>query len=399
MTPDTLPDLIDERRRTEDYAPYARLHARTERRLLASLSTFMLDLRRHDPLAQVHFIARHIDEMTKAWRASFLLGTQDYYQGVSATPHTWIDAALAKPDEQAAIDAMMRKQMLFYTPSVSKMAHEAQVALHDEERMALSEVVTLRSDMTKPLELWEIGARVRVGMQANLTWSGFQHGYVRAGTWDKAKPYIKLYWLLDPGARSHCASCPDVARKSPYDPPGGGYGSNVLRQTPGDGATECGARCRCDLTYGPPEDVDFVDWGGMWPVNAPLQEIWPEAFSPRDTISQWNIPLGLPREYRLTRAQIAALDQFRLAEAEWDRYRGNMPALPDMFDPRDWHLKMTWDRLTFIQRRALYRAMMALKDWQLAGGDKELEDFELFKKYRKRPSALQDRLPQEEVGP
>ncbi|MDE2104315.1 MAG: hypothetical protein KGL39_44165 [Patescibacteria group bacterium] len=93
-------------------------------------------------------------------------------------------------------------------------------------------------------------ASPRIGLQADITWSGFQDGYVDAASADRAGLKLQLWWELEPSAQ-HCDDCPQYAAGSPYDAPGSAAsGGNELNATPGDGHTACGASCKCGLRYG-----------------------------------------------------------------------------------------------------------------------------------------------------
>ncbi len=366
--------VVDQRARTEQDVDFQRVQRATLHKLQASVATFVADLRRGvtASVAQSQFIHRTVTALVSGYHAAFEEGAADYAERVSAQPKKLVARLAAKPGHVVQRDRMARQALTFFTPSVAKMAAEGVVAWQAEQSgAALSETVRLdagngRTVDYPPLRQWQQGADVRLKLQADVTWAGFQAGYVTAGTFDTAKPYIKLWWMLDPGAK-HCEDCPMIAAKNPYDPPGGAFGANTLGQTPGDGGTACGANCKCDLEYGPPGDANYVDWAGAWPVNTPLQTLWPEAFPP--------MTLGLPGSKHLTTHQKSALDQWRQADALWDRYRGNLPPLPDMFDPEEGAVdfrKLNWDKLTEKQREALVWALEALGYWIDAGGGQQV---------------------------
>lgn len=119
------------------------------------------------------------------------------------------------------------------------------------------------------LDQWQQSASLdnRVALQASVTWSGLQDGSIAAGANDPANPYNAVWWLLQPVRTQHCGDCVDLAVKSPYDPPWAGAGSNQLNQTPGDGQTECGAGCHCELDYkANRSEVDALAAAAAWQV-------------------------------------------------------------------------------------------------------------------------------------
>ena len=81
--------------------------------------------------------------------------------------------------------------------------------------------------------------------------------------------YADLWWVLDP--RDEYACCPDcqrLAANSPYAPP---YtDGKQLKQSPGDGQTDCGAGCTCGLSYQPPE---LYQWPPLSSLSAYEQAI------------------------------------------------------------------------------------------------------------------------------
>lgn len=119
------------------------------------------------------------------------------------------------------------------------------------------------------LDQWQQSASLdnRVVLQASVTWSGLQDGSIAAGATDPANPYQQVWWILQPVRTQHCGDCVDLAVKSPYDPPWAGVGSNQLNQSPGDGQTECGAGCKCELDYKANwSEVDALAAAAAWTV-------------------------------------------------------------------------------------------------------------------------------------
>lgn len=335
---------IDNRRRTENTATYAQERRRTERKLTESVAQLAHDVIVNKPTATSDFITRHTHLLIDAYQRSHAIGSLGYWEEVSL-----------KRNHKLIPAPKLKSTLAFYLPSAAKMANEASSAY---QQVTLSE---------QDVKDWQASVKPRVSLQADLTWSGFQDGYIDAGNVDKARPYLWIYWILEPLAR-HCPECPSVADGSPYGMPGSG--NNELAQTPGDGRTSCGAGCRCDVTYGPGPDVDFATWVGVWPIDAPLDQIWPQAFPP--------LEVQMPDSPTLTKSQKAALDAWRQADDLWDIYRGGLPELADMFGNKTnrnlagqiirehFSVTMPWDELSEKQQQALFQAMTALKLWQEA---------------------------------
>lgn len=217
---------------------------------------------------------------------------------------------------------------------------------------------------------WQAGLSNRVVLQAEVVWPAMQDGYAHGGAVDPSAPFAHLWWQLNEGIKTqHCSDCPWVAYNSPYDPPGSG--GNELAQTPGDGRTECGAGCKCSLSYGGwmmPEDADWIQY--MTPPDAPWRNAPANPGLIPSTVRYqgWNpgrLPIGVdaegnyvyagtpqetsllhPREAlygtlsvraidgattELSNRQILALDRFRSAWSRWDRVRGDRPAARSLF--------------------------------------------------------------------
>lgn len=75
----------------------------------------------------------------------------------------------------------------------------------------------------------------RLAGGASAAWAGEQHGYVQAAAADG----LLLDWELDAGA-NHCADCPALANLPPM-------ALDQWPTLPGDGATACGAGCKCSM--------------------------------------------------------------------------------------------------------------------------------------------------------
>jgi hypothetical protein len=212
------------------------------------------------------------------------------------------------------------------------------------------------------------GLNVRIGLQADLTWSGFNDGYLDAGMADGARPFLWLWWMLGP-AKQHCDQCPALAENSPYGAPGSG--ENELNQTPGDGQTDCGAACRCSWTYGPGPEYAYTPWNPRtfveWTDNLP-QNMPPSTLLPAD-----NRPLGVPMPDTsdLSDEHKSILDRFRDNALKWDRLRGSWPELGGLFSPANGLSVVDWEQLTTEQRSALWGVISAIKDWNdtTSGGE------------------------------
>lgn len=252
------------------------------------------------------------------------------------------------------------------------------------------------TDPTDAYLQWQRDLGARIMLQADLTWSGMQDGYVAAGWGDSANPYSSLWWNLEPAAQ-HCDQCPVFAAGSPYDPPWV-EGGNILNATPGDGNTDCGAACRCDLSYGGavggtrtqdwkawlPQGTPNAPAGPMEPAQPPAAQRAPAPpdQSPEDEQGRQPEPgeqgeqRQLPARHspygpmipggEFNAGQKRALDMYRLAEVNWNRVRGQLPELPNFFtlaNPNFSWPKLKWDELTKAQQKALSLALEAYAVW------------------------------------
>jgi len=341
------PPRPDTRRLTEADPDFVRLHAHTVKLFTDSIKRLVSDIHADDPDAQSAFIGRHVRLMQEAYQTAHHEGQRDYWQSVSRQP------LLHLRRHAPAIDSYqtMHKRLQFYVTSVAKMAHEAMQAYRRPAAVRLDE---------QDLSQWVDGLNVRITLQADLTWSGFNDGYIDAGAEDGARPFLWLWWMLGP-AKQHCDQCPALAENSPYGAPGSG--ENELTQTPGDGQTDCGAACRCSWTYGPgPEYAytpwnprSFADWNANVPANFPIATLFPDG----------NADLAVPPAGAaiLTDDQKSALDRFRNNAAKWDRLRGQWPAIDNLFTPTNALASVDWEQLDPEQRSALWGVISAIKDW------------------------------------
>lgn len=201
----------------------------------------------------------------------------------------------------------------------------------------------------------------RVALQGQITWSGLQDGYSDAGGSDSATPYSELYWNLGPVITEHCGDCPDLAMGSPYDPPWAGAGSNQLDQTPGDGQTDCGASCKCSLSYSSPSGDALTELGQA------ITDKWANWY-PTGYDSEGNVltsPINPPAAgSELSTDQKAALDSFRNSSDMWDTVRRNLPPMPSLFGTEDLPSPLpAWDALTDAQQAVVRRVEEAQEQW------------------------------------
>ena len=115
----TTPKAPTQQRITESDADWQHLHAETVRKLDASLRQYVHDLRlhAHEPETQMAaFIHRHTRLLAEAYTTGHAHGVRDYYDQTSLEPEQAPDV---EPDRDA-----MHKRMIFYAPSVAKMARE-----------------------------------------------------------------------------------------------------------------------------------------------------------------------------------------------------------------------------------------------------------------------------------
>jgi hypothetical protein len=324
MAAQTTP-TIDTRRRTAEHAGWSRIKVSIERALLANIRSYVRTLRANESDAANNFISNHIRILGDGYKRAHWLGIKEYWGDVSLKSNWVRQQDLTYPN--------LARHMSFYAPSVAKMAREIADIVHQQQ-------MQLADDPFIPFQ-------PRVGLQADLTWTAFQDGYGNAITYDDAKPYLYLYWELDPSARKHCPQCPMFAAGSPYVAPG--QPGNQLHATPGDGHTDCGAGCKCDLHYdNSSDDNTSADWARVW-GNAPAGQF------AGLTTNVPSVPHGV-----LSYNQKAALDYYRKATQLWSR-APYAPDLGTMFAPRVQEIE--WWRLTDEQRRALQMISDAIEAW------------------------------------
>jgi phage portal protein BeeE len=91
-----------------------------------------------------------------------------------------------------------------------------------------------------PDDIEELASR-RLEMYAEPAWNVFQR--TKSEGFDDQQG-LELDWELDPSSE-HCDDCPDIAQESPFSTQDGDH---PLPTWPGDGETQCKARCNCDVT-------------------------------------------------------------------------------------------------------------------------------------------------------
>lgn len=334
----TTATLRDSRRITESDPTFQSLRKRAVRSLTASLHRYVQDIRKSTPDAPTAFIARQVGILEAAYRSAYQEGFRHYWQMVSNKP-----APKVEPPSTG-----MAQTLRFYAPSIAKQAAE----LHQTaQRIQLDELDDAESAMG-----------VRIGLQANLTWASMQGGYYDGNLYDDANPFGNLWWNLEPLAR-HCDQCPAMAAASPYGPPGSGR--NELNQTPGDGKTDCGAACKCDLSYGPGDEGNNV---GAW-VPRGMPGV-PSDFTPP-------VPAGAT----LTVDQRAALDAIRAAQKAWGKVAPDLPKLPSPFDPEATAALPPWANLTPEQQGVLDRYVNAVVSWSVATNLTQLSESNGFLRF------------------
>lgn len=238
----------DPRRITEADPDFLRVRAHWQRLLLASVRQLQREIAAAGEHAiapaQSAFIHRHIQLLREAYVAGHAEGQRDYWDEVSLTPEKWARERRVPPTER-----LIQRRLLFYAAaSVVKLAREV-AALWKSGHTIRAQKARALGDPPADLAFnkFTAWASPRIGLQADITWSGFQDGYLDAATADQAGLRLQLWWELEPAAQ-HCDDCPEYAAGSPYDAPGSG--GNELDATPGDGHTQCGASCKCSLRYG-----------------------------------------------------------------------------------------------------------------------------------------------------
>lgn len=357
-TTQTQPDL---RRITEDDPDYQQLHATTVARLQRSVRQYAREVQRGEPGADTRFINRHISLMRQAYEAAHHQGQKDYWPAVSqrTVQHRYI---------QPSSDQTNKRLTYYALGSVLKMAHEVPAFQRAQQSGAtvttepLAGTLTLAAPTDVPSNFDN-----RTILQGQIVWSGLQDGYAAAGASDTASPYASLYWLLG-DAKVHCHDCPDLAFGSPYDPPWAGAGSNQLTQSPGDGQTECGAACKCSLSYDYPSGDALAQLGQA--IQAKWNDWMPTGYDAYgDVLTQPITPPG--RGSTLTTPQKTALDEFRNSAQMWDTIRKNLPPAPSLFRVDDLPdatrgIMPAWDTLTKQQQAAVTRIEQSIEQWMNA---------------------------------
>lgn len=173
--------------------------------------------------------------------------------------------AYTPPD---APDMARRQQALAGAlASTDKMASELATLSPDPEQM---EAAQQEADAGKiPLELvaatalgyavaqWAESNSSRLDQGASVAWAGEQAGYAEA-----ADQNGKLLNWADTGDDVECGDCEELAAMGPMP-------LEDFPTTPGDGATECNAGCRCSLEAVP---VEWLEYGSAQEAVPALSE-------------------------------------------------------------------------------------------------------------------------------
>jgi len=367
---------MDRRRVSELDADFTRLHRAMAKSLTQSVRTYAGELKAGTPahIAAKAFVQRHTHLLSTAYDLAHYEGQRDYHETVSARPK---EMPLVEPDA-----TLKARRLAFYLPSVTKMAREGAeaqrerrlspvTAMLDEADGYNTNVMLATVPTGDALDDWLDGLGVRVDLQAGIAWPGMQDGYVKGGAADTANPYSLVYWILEPLAQ-HCHDCPAFAAASPYNAPGSG--GNELWIAPGDGTSECGAGCRCSLSY-EPDTSDEARSAAYWTdqYSKWLPQGMPASFAGeggREVLLQTFQPRLQAQPGPLTDGQKRALDSLRGAMADWDKVRGAYPSAPNFFagtlgadQTAAYSIPVDWAQLSKAQQRVLLRVLAALDTW------------------------------------
>ncbi len=357
-------------RLAHDDADYTRLHVATVRRLTRSVRQLVRDLEHagSDDGERVRvataFIHRHTALLGTAYEQAHKEGMRDYWGGVSLKQR-------GQPMPPPSTDRVRQRLAYYAVVSCAKMAYEA-LTTHRKQQ-SFADAVTL-TDCTDLVD-WQDSLGARLDLQAEITWSGLNDGATDGGMADPANPYGALWWVLGV-AKEHCEQCPLYAAASPYDPPwtGGGIGGNQLNATPGDGHTDCGAACKCSLTFETPSSG--AQWNALYEGLASLYESDPTAFA--GFVDQAMaagvqegeplLPDEVPSQAVLVDGQKQALDLYRATVTAWEEWRGLWPPMPDLMGASgDFFAALpAWDFLSPKQQSLIDQALEAVLLWGAA---------------------------------
>lgn len=368
LAADVAPQTEDKRRITEADPDFVLLRSRTQRKLMGSVRQLVREAQASRSAAPTKrsqmlndavnsFVQRHLQLLQDAYEQGHVAGQVDYWHSVSNVP--------GKQRTVSANTATLQRRLSFYAPSVAKMASEVSrlATAPRTPRIAAREAseanISFLLDEPTSLSGWQDAAAPRVALQAQITWPALNDGYIGAGASDTASPFAQVWWNLEPFAK-HCEDCPMYAAASPYTAPGAG--GNELTNTPGDGSMECGAACKCSLSYDAPAAGPQLD-----ALNQAKADQWSRflAGDPTSPLQPQTVGGIQPQGTVYTPLQRGYIDEMRSAQEDWNAARGDLPENPDWFKPTDWaNVRPTpWGAMTPYQQSILERMSQINMDW------------------------------------
>jgi hypothetical protein len=162
-----------------------------------------------------------------AWKTG-----RNAYRSEQHPPNTQHRPAKPPPARPAALPE--RQALAPALNSLARMGAELVLLVPTAAQIAVAG--SMAAAMLLAIKAWIKTNAYRLAGAASVAWAGEQHGYTQAADADG----LLLAWQLD-GAAHHCDDCLALA----------GLPAMPLEQwptMPGDGATECGAGCKCSMT-------------------------------------------------------------------------------------------------------------------------------------------------------